>query len=191
MRGQPFKWTSLTSPHLTEQLAQDLMRQVLIEYERHLGHRPSRVVVHKWSRYWDDERLGFDAALHDVTTIDYVAFGDRGIRYFRLGNHPPIRGTLITLTQGNALLYTRGYVPLLGAYVGARVPRPIEIVEHFGATTLTLICQEILSLTKLDWNTADFAGKEPITTAFSGDVGHILAELPPGATPRTLYRFYM
>jgi hypothetical protein len=32
---------------------------------------------------------------------------------------------------------------------------------------------------------------EPITTAFSEDVGHILAELPIGAEPRPQYRFYM
>lgn len=64
-------------------------------------------------------------------------------------------------------------------------------VEEEGGAPLTQICQEILLLTKLDWNTSDFAGKEPITTAFSFDVGHILAEVRSDATPKTLYRFYM
>jgi hypothetical protein len=191
MRGQPFKWTRLQSPHLTPELAEDLMRRVLTEYERHLNHRPNRVVVHKWSRFWDDERAGFDAALTAIPQSDYVALGDRGIRFFRAGAHPPVRGTMITLGRGNALLYTRGYVPFLGAHVGPRVPRPVEILEHIGAATMTQICTEILALTKLDWNTADFGGKEPITTAFSEGVGHILAELPSGVNPRTLYRFYM
>lgn len=98
---------------------------------------------------------------------------------------------MITLGRGNALLYTRGYIPFLGAHVGPRVPRPIEIVEHFGAATKTRIRKKILSLTKLDWNTADCGAKEPITIAFSEDVGRILVELPPNASPRTLYRFYM
>ena len=191
MRGQPFKWSRLQSPHLTAELAEDLMRRVLTEYERHLRHRPNRVVVHKWSRFWEEERAGFDSALAGIPQTDYVALGDRGIRFFRAGEHPPVRGTMVTLGRGNALLYTRGYVPFLGAHVGPRVPRPIEIVEHIGGTAMTQICQEILSLTKLDWNTADFGGKEPITTAFSEDVGHILAELPQSAAPRTQYRFYM
>jgi hypothetical protein len=191
MRGQPFKWEELGSPHLTSALAEDVMRRVLLEYERHMRHRPSRVVVHKWSRYWPGEREGFDRALGDIPATDYVAFGDRGIRFFRAGDNPPVRGTMITLGRGNALLYTRGYVPFLHAHLGPRVPRPLEILEHFGGAPLTQICQEILMLTKLDLNTSDFAGKEPITTGFSYDVGHILAEVRSDATPKTLYRFYM
>lgn len=192
LRGQRFRWTELQSPHLTRELAEDLMRRLLTEYERHLRHRPSRVVVHKWSRYWDKERAGFDEGLREIPSVDYVALGSRGIRFYRAGHEPPLRGTMVTLARDNALLYTRGYVPFFGAHTGPRTPRPIEIVEHIGPTALTQICQELLILTKLDWNTADFGGKEPITTAFSEDVGHILAELPRDAEePRTQYRFYM
>lgn len=192
MRGRPFRWTQLRSPHLTGELAEDLMNNVLREYSKHVDHAPARVVVHKWSQFWDDERAGFDRALSNIKIVDYVAFGSRDIRLFRVGKHPPLRGTLVTLDRGNALLYTRGYVPYFGAHVGARVPRPIEIVQHLGPTSLTQIAQEILLLTKLDWNTSDFGGREPITTAFSKDVGAILAELPrEAAQPKTLYRFYM
>lgn len=192
MRGRPFRWTELRSPHLTDELAEELMSNVLREYNRHVDHPPARVVVHKWSQFWDAERAGFDKALASIKTVDYVAFGSRDIRLFRLGKQPPLRGTLVTLDRTNALLYTRGYVPYFGAHVGARVPRPIEIMQHVGPTSLTQIAQEILLLTKLDWNTSDFGGREPITTAFSKDVGAILAELPRGAPQaKTLYRFYM
>ena len=114
-----------------------------------------------------------------------------GIRFFRAGQHPTLRGTLIQLTPKNAILFTRGFVPYLGEYPGMRVPRPIEFVEHFGSASMSQLATEILTLTKMDWNSAMFAGKEPITTAFSEDVGHILAELPAGAEPRPQYRFYM
>jgi hypothetical protein len=126
-----------------------------------------------------------------VSSFDLVAFSDRGLRYFRAGQHPPLRGTLVQLAPANAVFFTRGFVPYLGAYPGMRVPRPIEIVEHFGSASMSQLATEILALTKMDWNSAMFAGKEPITTAFSEDVGHILAELPPGAEPRPQYRFYM
>lgn len=191
LRGEPFEWKSLRSPHLPRELASDLVRQVLVEYERHLHHRPARVVLHKWSKYWPDEKAGFDEALADIPTVDYVALGSRGLRFFRSGEHPPVRGTMITLEAGNALLYTRGFIPFFGSHVGPRVPRPIEVREHIGPTSLTQICTELLILTKLDWNTTEFGGREPITTAFSKEVGKILAELPPGVTPKTLYRFYM
>jgi len=48
-----------------------------------------------------------------------------------------------------------------------------------------------LALTKLDWNTTMFAGKEPITTAFAAEVGQILSEFPPNTEPKRSYRFYM
>lgn len=193
LRGERFEWDGPRNrtPHLPRQLAANLMHQVLAEYERHLHHRPARVVLHKWSRYWDEEKAGFDDGLAGIPTVDYVALGHRGIQFFRAGDHPPLRGTLITLKQGNAILYTRGFMPFFGAHVGPRIPRPIEITEHIGPTSMTQICTELLVLTKLDWNTTSFAGKQPITTAFSEKVGKILAEIPRGTRPRTLYRFYM
>jgi hypothetical protein len=72
-----------------------------------------------------------------------------------------------------------------------RVPRPLEIIEHHGSGSMTEIAREILALTKLDWNTTMFAGKEPITTAFAEDVGRILAELPHNVQAKPSYRFYM
>lgn len=192
LRGERFEWRDRRkSPHLPRRLAASLMRQVLTEYERHLHQRPARVVLHKWSRYWDEEMAGFDDALADIPTVDYVALGSRGIQFFRAGEHPPLRGTLVTLDQGNAILYTRGFVPFFGAHMGPRIPRPIEVTEHIGPTSMTQICAELLVLTKLDWNTTSFAGREPITTAFAGKIGKILSEIPHGHRPSTLYRFYM
>jgi hypothetical protein len=192
LRSEPFRWTGSKSPHLPDSVAADLMIRVLDAYKAHVKQPPTRVVVHKWQRYWDDERAGFEQALApSVNSFDLISFSDRGLRCFRAGQEPPLRGTMVQLSEGNCLLYTRGYVSYLGVYPGARVPRPIEIVEHHGSASLRQICQEILALTKMDWNSAMFAGKEPITTAFSEDVGHILAELPTGVEARPEYRFYM
>lgn len=195
LRSEPFRWEPShggKSPHLPKEVAVRLMQQVCRAYRDHVGQNPSRVVVHKWQRYNEDERSGILAGVGDLAgSSDLIAFGDRGIRFFRSGQEPPLRGTMIPLSSTGALLYTRGYVHYLGEYPGMRVPRPVEIVEHHGPAPLTRVCEEILALTKLDWNTAAFASKDPITTAFAEDVGHILSELPDGADPRTQYRFYM
>ena len=192
LRSEPFKWMGSKTPHLPKDVAADLITRVLEAYRDHVKNAPTRVVVHKWQRYWPEEREGFEQALASVVhSFDLVSFSDRGIRCFRAGQEPPLRGTMVQLGEGNCLLFTRGYVPYLGMYPGMRVPRPIEIVEHHGGAPLRQICHEVLALTKMDWNSAMFAGKEPITTAFSEDVGHILAELPVTATVRPQYRFYM
>ena len=196
LRSEPFKWSPTRkskSPHLPKDLSSDLMTRVIAAYEAWHHQPPSRIVVHKWQRYYDDERAGFVEAITNagIHSYDLVAFGNRGIRFFRAGAEPALRGTMITLASDDALLYTRGYVPYLGEYPGMRVPRPIEIVEHYGSSAVKKLCEEILALTKMDWNSAVYAGKDPITTAFSEDVGHILAEMPPGIQPRPTYRFYM
>jgi hypothetical protein len=169
------------------------MTRVIEAYEGVHSQPPTRVVVHKWSRYFDEEREGFLDAIGaaGISSYDLVTFGDRDLRFFRAGAEPVIRGTQISLTPDNVLLYTRGYVPYSSEYSGMRVPRPIELVEHYGSSSKRRLCEEILALTKLDWNSAVFAQKEPITTAFSEDVGRVLAEIPPGVQPRTTYRFYM
>ncbi|MGH2375995.1 MAG: argonaute/piwi family protein [bacterium] len=193
LRGQPFRWDSTKSPHLPREQAKALLIGLLEAYRQHVQHAPARVVLHKWQRFEPEERAGFEDAVRDagVDSADLVAFGDRDIRFFRLGTEPPIRGTTIYLAPGNALLYTRGYVPFLEIYPGMRVPRPIEITEHYGSSAIGDLCREVLALTKMDWNSAAFAGKAPITTDFAEDVGHILSELGPNEVPRPHYRFYM
>lgn len=196
LRSEPFKWSATRqskSPHLPGDLARDLMTRVIAAYEAWHHQPPSRIVVHKWQRYYDDEKAGFVESITKagIHSYDLIAFGNRGIRFFRAGAEPALRSTMVTLAPDNALLYTRGYVPYLGEYPGMRVPRPIEIVEHYGSSAMKKLCEEILALTKMDWNSAVYAGKDPITTAFSEDVGQILAEMPPGMQPRPTYRFYM
>ena len=196
IRSEPFAWRNddhEKTPHLTREMASTMLRNVLTAYYAHLKVQPSRVVIHKWQRFWPEERAGFEDALTAaaVHSHDFVSFGTRGLRFYRAGSEPPIRGTYIALGESEGLLYTRGYVPFLRRYPGMRVPRPLEVIEHHGSASMTQIAQEILALTKLDWNTTMFAGKEPITTAFAWEVGQILSEFPTNMEPKRSYRFYM
>ena len=45
-------------------------------------------------------------------------------------------------------------------------------------------------LTKMNWNSAGFAGAVPVTVRFSRRVGEILKEMPPGRDPQPLFQFY-
>jgi len=194
LRSEPFPWNDQfeKTPHLSRPLAADLLRRVIEAYKQHLQIQPRRIVIHKWQRFWPDELSGFQQTLQSasVPSHDFVAFGSRGLRLYRTGQEPPLRGTFVNLGPGQGLLFTRGYVPFLQRYPGMRVPRPLEIIEHHGSASMSQIAQEIVALTKLDWNTTMFAGKEPITTAFAHDVAEILRELPDEAM-KPSYRFYM
>lgn len=195
LRGNRFEWNESRdgrSPHLDQKGAASLMQDILDLYRKqNRGALPSRVVVHKTSRFWEDELAGFEDACISVPRHDFVALGWRGIQFYRTGLYPPLRGTWVKFSDTDLLLYTSGYCPYLRTYPGPRVPRPLEIVEHHGDSPWNVVLEEVMGLTKMNWNTADFACSDPISTAFSQRVGHILAELPPMLPVRPEYRFYM
>lgn len=155
------------------------------------GSLPNRIVLHKTSHFWEEELAGFQSACEIVPQHDFIAFGWRGLQFYCPGDYPPLRGTYVKLSDTDMLLYTVGYVPYLRTYPGARVPHPLEIIEHHGDSPWNVVLEEILALTKMNWNTAAFACSEPITIAFSRKVGQILAELGSRNPMRSEYRFYM
>lgn len=195
LRGNTFEWNEQQqgkSPHLDKSIAASLLRDVIELYQKqNRGSLPTRVVVHKTSKFWDEELAGFEEACQLVPRHDFVALGTREIQFYRRGDYPPIRGSYVKFSDSDLLLYTSGYVPFLRTYPGARVPKPLEILEHVGDSPWDIVLREVLALTKMNWNTADFACSDPITTAFSRRVGQILAEVPPGMKIRPEYRYYM
>lgn len=178
-------------PHLSESGAQQLLSRALGLYQQMHGIKPARVVVHKTSRYWPEELQGFRKALGDIPSHDFLALDRLGVRFMRVGQKPPLRGTVITLAPRKHIIYTTGYVPYLGDYPGMRVPVPLQIVEHHGESPVETIAREILALTKVNWNSCAFCNGDPITIQFARSVGHILTELPKGVEPQTKYKFYM
>ena len=149
------------------------------------------MVVHKTSLFTQEEQEGFEDACQLVPARDFVAFGKRKIQFYRTGDYPPLRGTYVKFSDNEFALYTDGYIPFLRTYPGVRVPQPLDIVQHIGDSPWNTVLCEVIGLTKMNWNTADFACSKPITIAFSRKVGEILAELPVDVDPEHNYRFYM
>jgi hypothetical protein len=167
------------------------MARVLEQYERHHPKVPDRVVVYKSSRFAPAEIEAIRSALARVTYTDLLSIDRSDIRFLRCGEEPPIRGTAIEIDARRYVVYTRGYVPFLKLYPGMRIPRPLEVFHAHGDAPLWDLLEELMSLTRLNWNSADFACAEPITLAFARRVGLILGELPESVTPAKCYRFYI
>jgi len=194
LRGNTFDWNERDgrSPHLDKGMAFGLLNNVIELYKlQNQGSLPTRIVVHKSSKFWSDELEGLEKACEFVPRRDFIALGSRGLQFYRPGLYPPLRGTYVKFSDSDLLLYTSGYIPFLKTYPGARAPLPLEVLEHIGDSPWDLILRDILSLTKMNWNTADFSCGVPITIAFSRKVGQILAEVSPNSRIRPEYRFYM
>lgn len=176
-------------PHLTRSQARTLLEDVLAKYEPRAGV-PERIVIHKTSRFTNDERSGFLEVIGN-RKYDLVNVNDRApARFFRLGEFPVLRGTLITLTPREHLLFTHGFTPRVRAYPGRRIPHPLHLI-HEGSSEIRAVAAEILGLTKLNWNTTQFATSYPITLEFAHRVGKVLSEIDPDAKLQDHYRFYM
>lgn len=168
-------------PHLSKEAAANLSEQIVEYYQkRNRGAKPERLVIHKTSPYWDGEREGFRTGASDVRMHDYVHLKTRrtGVRLFPDGEYPPLRGTLLSIPSDDVhYLYTTGYVPEVATYEGSNIPEPIEIRPDIQCDSdAQTICEEILFLTKLDWNTSDFAVKEPITLKVARKVSDVIAD---------------
>lgn len=179
------------STHISKGEAARLTKRAIDAYSSNKdGELPKRVVVHKTSRFNDDELAGFKEGAANISKLTLVAFGDRDIKLLRWGQQPAVRGTMVKLPDGSALLYTFGYIPYQSVYPGPRVPSPLEILECHGES-MEAVCREILALTKLNWNNAKYCTKAPMTIGFARRVATILRESPPGSKVAEKLKHYM
>jgi hypothetical protein len=194
LRGREFQWDEEKdgkTPHLPEDVAKDLIERVVARYKDERKTLPRRVVIHKSSAYWPKERDGFRAGLQQIAESDMMALRpDSQVRLIREGQYPPLRGTAFHCGEVTHF-YTTGYLKALERYPHGHVPSPIEISDHLGDTSKAKLIREVLVLTKMNWNSANFCGAMPITLRFSRLVGQILREMPDDFEPTPKYKFYV
>lgn len=195
LRGDTVEWDERKqrerAPHLDPAQAQTILTRVLEIYEKQVGTKPRKVVLHKTSRYSNEERAGFEAALSgSAAHYALLTLTRRGIFCLRPGYKAVLRGTAVELGEKKGIVYTTGYAPFLRCYAGLRIPQPVEISENWGSLTFRDCAEDLLRLTKLNWNTSDFCTHDPITLAFARRVGEIL-KLAGDREPAVQYRYYM
>lgn len=195
LRGTPIEVSRKDDriPHLSEKQAYILLKRAISEYEMALNTSPGRLVLHKSSNYTDDELDGFRQATKEmrVKTVDFVTILDSNIRLLRNGIYPPYRGTHIELDNENHVLYTRGSVERYGTYPGKYIPQPLEVRIVEADESPSVICSEILGLTKMNWNNTQFDRKYPITIECARKVGLIMKYVPEHEDPQISYSYYM
>ncbi|MCA1438009.1 hypothetical protein I6F33_34400 [Bradyrhizobium sp. BRP20] len=180
-------------PHLTAQDAYDLLRNSLKVFRDQHGHWPARVVLHKTSKFDRNELDGFHKAIdeRDIDYADFIWIQKSMTRLYRMGIYPPLRGTLLRFDKDQALLYTRGSVDFFRTYPGMYVPRPLMLRCQALGQPLQHIAEEVLALTKMNWNNTQFDNGLPITIAAARHVGEVLKYVPEGQEIAPRYSFYM
>jgi hypothetical protein len=180
-------------PHLSDEQSYSLLKSALTKYKFATGIMPGRLVLHKTSKYYEDELEGFEKAMEElnITEYDIVTVMETELRFFRNNLYPPVRGTFISLSEDRHILYTRGSIHQYQTYPGMYIPSPLEIRIIKNVSSVKTICQEILGLTKMNWNNTQFDNKYPITIGCARRVGEIMKYIGEKIVPKESYAFYM
>jgi hypothetical protein len=128
--------------------------------------------------------------LKDTPIVSMVTMVPSLFRLLRYGAYPPNVGTVCTVNGDRSFLFTSGFMPELGTYPGPHVPQPFE-VRCLGTESAVAAAQDILNLTRMNWNTADIRGKWPVSLSFARRVGGILDEFGDEHPPETSFRYFV
>lgn len=180
-------------PHLTADDAEKLLANALATYRREHRTMPARIVVHKTSRFNDDEMEGClraaEASL--VEDTDLLSLDSSRIRLYRMGEYAPLRGTYLSLDAVSQVLYTKGSVDFFQTHPASYVPLPLLFRCENTIQTPRFLAQEMLGLTKMNWNSTRFDGRDPITVRAAHQVGAMLRYVDEEGAVEPAYSFYM
>lgn len=181
-------------PHLSGDGSAKLMSSALDEYRREHRTEPARVVIHKASAFTDDEAAGFRSAAEqrrlDSLDLIWVTSSER-TRLYRRGQAPPLRGTFLELGDDDGVLYTHGSIDFYSTYPGMYVPTPIGIRSLRPTKSIKALSEEVLTLSKMNWNQTRLDGRLPVTLRTAEQVKRVLRFVDASSSVAARYAQYM
>ena len=173
------------NPYMSKEDAQYVVGNLLRAYYRSSPTaKLKRVVVHKSSDFQQSEIDGINMALASIENVELLQIQEysdwRAIQFNGeynegMSGFSVKRGLTTKIDDDKLLIWTHGCIKdaeLLGNmnyYKGGRgIPAPILVKRYQGKSSADLIVNEILMLTKMNWNSGDCLYKNlPVTVDFS------------------------
>lgn len=196
-RGANGPWlTDNKEFHLSSKGAKALIETVLQTYKSKFGHYPKELFLHGTTKFNDSEWKAFEEAAPEGTKIVGVriksTYGE--MKLFREGDYPCLRGTAIKTNDYEAYLWTTGYAPRIDTYLGPETPNPlfITVLQSIGGDTkIETVLEDILGLTKINYNACNYCDGEPVTIRFAKKVGEVLVMGSAKDAQRQPFKFYI
>jgi hypothetical protein len=162
--------------HLNKESARRLLSGVLGTYQSLHGKKLTEVFLHCRSTVNDEEFDGYKSACPKGVKLFAVRVAPErfGLRLYRAGTRPVLRGTFWQISPKRGFLWGSGFKPRLRTYDGSEVPQPLCVDVQHGDADVTQIANDIFALTKLNYNCCKLGENQPVTIHFSSAVGEIL-----------------
>lgn len=195
------------NPYLSEHEAYRLGLNIKELFYKSFSDMPKRVVIHKRTPFRKDEISGLvgslsTAGIQDIELIE-ISYED-DLKCFALNydnsdadGFPVLRGLCFPLNSNTMYLYTHGIAPSVKApgrkyFQGGRsVPLPLKVVRHYGFSSMSQIANEILGLSRMNWNSFNLYSKLPCTIESSNQIAQIGWLLSQYEGTLYDYRFFM
>lgn len=196
-RGANGPWrTSEHEFHLKTDAAKDLIQKVLDAYSSTHDGPPNELFIHGQAHFNDEEWDAFVRASPRTTNVVGVRIRQTNgeTKLFRDGDYPVLRGTAVILDERNAYLWTTGYVPQLDTYIGPETPNPLFITvlrSKDSMPKIQSVLSDIMGLTKINYNSANFNDGLPVTVRFARLVGDVLVLGSAKGVDRQPFKFYI
>lgn len=177
------------NPYLSEDEAFRLGLNIKELFYKSFTELPKRVVIHKRTPFRNDEIKGLvdslsGAGIQDIELIEITYEDD--LKCFALNTFssdvdgfPVARGLCFPLNNNTMYLYTHGIAPSVKAanrkyfQGGKSVPLPLRVTRHYGSSDMGQIAQEILGLSRMNWNSFNLYSKLPCTIESSNQIAQI------------------
>lgn len=193
-RGNVGPWWNPTTKefHLKKEDAYSIISQSLESYYSRFHVYPQEVFIHAKTYFDDAEWEGFsEATFHKSKIIGVRIRNHNTFKLYRQYSYCVPRGIVLQYDNSKAFLWTKGYIPRFKTQIGLETPNPIDVQITRGDANIDIVCKDILSLTKLNYNACIYGDGLPVTLKFADSVGEILTagkDLDAGVLP---FKFYI
>jgi hypothetical protein len=193
--GDDGNWSSQRTGeyHLDKENAQRLLLNTLNAYKSHHGEKLTEIFLHSRSAVSAEEFEGYQAACPAGVKLAAVRVAPErmGLRLYRAGTQPVLRGTFWQVSPRRGFLWASGFKPRLRAWDGSGVPQPLCIDVQHGEADVAAVAKDVFALTKLNYNCCGLGESQPVTTRFASLVGEILASNRNDRKHRPEFKYYI
>jgi hypothetical protein len=204
----PVKVTGKNPFLYRDQMRAVMSRSLGLYLDRHAGHMPRRVVIHKNTEFKRAEIDGVFDALDRVPEVELLSVQETPWRAIRLlapetgggpgrpDGYPLKRGTMLTVGEHELLVWTQGDASAVTGgqrwfQEGKGLPRPLLVRRYAGHADARQIGSEILALSKMDWNNDQLYDTLPATQAFAHHLAEVVKRIPQLDPRPYALRFFM
>lgn len=166
-----------------------------------------KLVLHKTTHFTGAEMEGISNALEGIDNIELLQIQQfsswRAIKLIKnskgkheFNGYPIERGTVIQLDDFTFLLWTHGLIEsqeLNGKYFQGKrgIPSPLLIKRFRGTDPIETVANDILKLTKMNWNGAELYKTFPVTIDFSKRLSVMGKQLEELGTKAHDFRYFI